>query len=62
MRWNPNENILASGGNDNNIKIWDGQSNRGLNKNRLPDDTYFYIINLGDGSPQLSGFIVLKNN
>jgi len=48
-------------GYDNDSKTWHGQSNRGMYRNKLPDDTYFYIINLGDGSPQLSGFIILKN-
>jgi len=30
------------------------------NDNELPDGTYFYKIDLGDGSPILSGFVVLK--
>jgi len=40
-------------------KRFSGISNAN-NENELPDGTYFYKIDLGDGSPILSGFVVLK--
>jgi gliding motility-associated-like protein len=47
------------GYNNNNI-IWQGQANKGISKRDLPGDTYFYILNPGDGTPLFKGFIMLK--
>ena len=50
-------------GYNNKDKAWTGTSDgkwviiKDLN---VPDGTYFYSINLGDGSKAIGGFIVLK--
>jgi gliding motility-associated-like protein len=46
----------------NEQNAWRGESNRGAltGNQRTPDGTYYYIIDLGDGSPLLKGFVVLK--
>ena len=49
------ESYSNEGGNN-----WSGQSNEGFNKGELPDGTYFYRIDLGNGTAVLDGFIVLK--
>jgi gliding motility-associated-like protein len=46
----------------NESNNWKGTSNHGLVKETLPEGTYYYSINLGDGSKLLSGFVVLKRN
>jgi gliding motility-associated-like protein len=45
---------------DNNLTGWAGNANKGFGKGELPDGTYFYMVNLGDGSDLLEGFLVLK--
>jgi gliding motility-associated-like protein len=45
--------------NNDNIN-WQGQANKGISTRDLPGDTYFYILNPGDGTPLLKGFIMLK--
>jgi gliding motility-associated-like protein len=35
---------------------WDGKSDRGVD---LPDGTYFYVINLGNGSKPQTGYIII---
>ncbi len=54
--------VFATAGYDNIDIVWRGTSNKGIvvGDNQLPDGTYFYIINLGDGSPSYRGYIVLK--
>ena len=47
-------------GYNNEDKVWRGESNRGMIKGNLPEATYFYNIDLGDGSAPVSGFVVLK--
>jgi gliding motility-associated-like protein len=39
---------------------WAGEANEGMSNGELPDGTYFYTVNLGDGSDVLKGFLVLK--
>jgi len=39
---------------------WRGQSNHGLVRSNLPEGTYYYAVELGDGTDVLSGYIVLK--
>lgn len=39
---------------------WVGVSNTGFsigNDKRVPNGTYFYVLDLGDGSPQIEGWI-----
>ncbi|MFC2124644.1 tandem-95 repeat protein [Bacteroidota bacterium] len=55
-----NNLVFEEIGYNNDSKAWHGQSNRGFTRKDLPEDTYFYIINLGDGSGLLNGYIVLK--
>jgi gliding motility-associated-like protein len=46
---------------DNDINPWRGESNQGaVTDQRIPDGTYYYILNPGDGSKLLKGFIMLK--
>jgi large repetitive protein len=56
--------VFALDGYNNEDKVWRGESNRGsaLGGNSLPDGTYYYLINLGDGSKSQSGYVVLKRN
>ncbi|WP_340077138.1 gliding motility-associated C-terminal domain-containing protein, partial [Leptobacterium sp. I13] len=50
----------------NNIdRVWQGIANEGLfisesSTTPVPDGTYFYVIDLGNGGKPLSGFIVIK--
>jgi len=57
-RWN-NFVFEAVGYNNNDI-VWKGEANKSLSKSDVSDGTYFYIIIPGDGSPQLSGKVILK--
>jgi len=55
-------NLVYQGTGYNNIEIvWKGEANTGmvLGKKELPDGTYFYVIDLGDGSKSKSGYVVL---
>ena len=49
-------------GYDNQNIVWTGESERGvrLGSNRLPEGTYFYVIDLGEGRKPLSGYVLLK--
>ncbi len=49
-------------GYDNNTKTWFGDSNNGviIGDKKVPDGTYFYVIDLGDGSKPRSGYIIIK--
>ncbi|TDI71757.1 MAG: gliding motility-associated C-terminal domain-containing protein, partial [Bacteroidetes bacterium] len=49
-------------GYDNTANVWQGQSTEGIvfGKNEVPDGGYFYVINLGDGSKRISGFVVVR--
>jgi len=49
-------------GYDNQSKVWFGQSNKGwvVGGNELPDGTYFYMVDLGDGNEVRSGYVMLK--
>jgi gliding motility-associated-like protein/uncharacterized repeat protein (TIGR01451 family) len=54
--------VFRSSGYDNLNEAWYGQSNEGLRvgDQELPDGTYFYVVDLGDGSKARSGYIILK--
>jgi gliding motility-associated-like protein len=55
-----NNLIFETPGYNNDNITWVGQANKGISKKDLPGDTYFYILNPGDGTPLLKGFIMLK--
>jgi gliding motility-associated-like protein len=59
-RWG--DMVYEEKGYDNVYKVWKGNSNVGLtvSGSRLPEGTYFYVIDRGDGKPQLSGYVVLN--
>ena len=58
-RWG-NE-IIEIRGYNNADKAWLGQSDGQLTiGDEVPDGTYFYLIDLGDGSEPLSGFVIVK--
>lgn len=49
-------------GYNNEDKVWKGESNAGIIVNSsqfLPDGTYFYTINLGNGSKPRQGYVVI---
>jgi gliding motility-associated-like protein len=54
--------VYQTEGYDNQTKVWFGQSNQGmvLGDNILPDGTYFYMVDLGDGTEAQSGYVMLK--
>ncbi len=55
-----NNLVFEMPGYNNENKVWKGDANRGIVTGGLPEGTYFYNIDLGDGSPPVSGFVVLK--
>ncbi|WP_282036054.1 PKD domain-containing protein [Saccharicrinis aurantiacus] len=48
----------VQGYNNQDVRF-DGKSNKGSSK-VMPDGTYFYIINLGDGSDILKGYLIIN--
>ncbi|MEM9338638.1 MAG: Ig-like domain-containing protein, partial [Bacteroidota bacterium] len=54
--------IFKEAGYNNQDRVWAGQVNRGsrIGGNIVPNGTYYYVIELGNGSPKRSGFVVLK--
>jgi hypothetical protein len=46
-------------GYDNNQKAFRGESNINGN-NKLPGGTYFYFIDLGDGTATTTGYLQIK--
>ena len=48
--------IFSASGYDNQIQVWNGSDSKGK---QLPAGTYFYSIDLGDGSAVQKGFIEL---
>ncbi|MFT7033281.1 MAG: CshA-type fibril repeat protein, partial [Cyclobacteriaceae bacterium] len=59
-RWG--NKVFEIKGYDNNSRNWASESNVGiiLGSNLVPDGTYFYVIDLGDGSKPMSGFVVVN--
>ena len=45
---------------DNEAIRWEGQSNRGLGRARLPEGTYYYTVHLADNGKLYSGYVLLK--
>lgn len=56
-RWG--DRVFEMKGYDNDQKVFRGNSNVG-GDNELPAGTYFYVIDKGDGSPPVNGFVSLK--
>ncbi|AHM58853.1 VCBS repeat-containing protein [Flammeovirgaceae bacterium 311] len=54
--------VFAMDGYNNAEKVWAGESNRGnaIGSSKLADGTYFYHINLGDGSKTFTGYVVIR--
>jgi len=54
--------VFQKDGYNNQDVVWHGQSEGGLilGQNEVPDGTYFYVIELGNGERPVSGFIVVK--
>ena len=59
-RWG--SKIYEARGYNNLTVFWEGQSTEGIvfGDEIAPDGTYFYVLNLGDGSDLYSGYVVLK--
>jgi gliding motility-associated-like protein len=57
-----NNLVYETHGYTNETNNWTGQANHGLTRGTLPDDTYFYWVDLGSGLGKLSGFVILKNH
>jgi gliding motility-associated-like protein len=54
--------IFERNGYNNDAHAWRGESNHNMKVGgqTAPDGTYYYLIDLGDSSPLLRGFVVLK--
>jgi gliding motility-associated-like protein len=57
-----NNLVYETHGYSNETNNWAGQSNHGVARGILPEDTYFYWVDLGSGSGTYSGYVVLKNH
>ena len=59
-RWG--NQVFELKGYDNNSRNWASESTVGIiiGSNQVPDGTYFYVIDLGDGSKPKSGFVVVN--
>jgi hypothetical protein len=55
--------VYEAKGYDNNTVVFDGVSNKGLNLmgTNVPDGTYFYVIDKGDGSKPKTGYLEIVN-
>ena len=54
--------IYEEKGYNNMTRSWDASRTTGVGfgKDRVPDGTYFYVIDLGNGTPARSGYVVIK--
>jgi gliding motility-associated-like protein len=52
--------MFEANGYDNRSVVWDGTSPGGLYSGKAPSGTYYYILDLGNGKPALTGFIHLN--
>ena len=51
--------LYQKAGYNNTSVVWDGTSNRNQNK-RIPTETSFYVIDLGNGTKKLTGAVELN--
>jgi gliding motility-associated-like protein len=54
--------VYETTGYSNEKNIWQGQANHGLVHGTLPEGTYFYTVDLGNGEHALSGYVELKRH
>ena len=54
--------IYEERGYNNQDRSWEANRTNGIGfgSSRVPDGTYFYLIDLGNGTPSRSGFVVIK--
>jgi gliding motility-associated-like protein len=54
--------VFKENGYNNTNMVWKGHSNAGLTvgNRELPDGTYYYIVDPGDGSKARSGYVVIR--
>jgi gliding motility-associated-like protein len=54
--------VYEEKGYDNTSKVWRGQSNVRMTVagHDLPEGTYFYLVDPGNGKPEFSGYVVLN--
>ncbi|MEL6538069.1 MAG: gliding motility-associated C-terminal domain-containing protein, partial [Bacteroidota bacterium] len=47
---------------DNDTRVWSGESLEGIvaGSDNVPDGVYFYVIEFGDGTSPVSGYVVIK--
>ena len=58
-RWG--NKVYEVDGYDNVDRVWRGDSNvSSLGGNEVPDGTYFYIVDLGEGDPPRTGYVVVN--
>lgn len=59
-RWG--DMVYEARGYDNASKVWKGQSNTHFTAlgQDLPEGTYFYVVDPGNGKPEFSGYVVLN--
>ena len=57
-RWN--SLVYQVRGYNNVDRVWNGESNEGVSTGKLPNGTYFFVINLGNGSSAIDGFVELR--
>lgn len=55
-----NNLVYATSSYTNENNNWTGQANHGEFRSTLPEGTYYYSVNLGDGEHPISGFVMLK--
>ncbi|MEP0985566.1 Ig-like domain-containing protein [Ekhidna sp.] len=59
-RWG--NKVFEIDGYDNQSRVWSSEVTKGLTYGEkiVPDGTYYYLIDLGDGSKPLAGFVVVN--
>jgi len=57
-----NNVVFETASYSNEKNNWEGQANHGLVRGTLPEGTYFYTVDLGNGEHALSGYVELKRH